>query len=123
MIQMALLIAMMKDVGQSILESYSRVLESIAFNLLARIDDLLYVDDATRQRALAESHAMLSRRGSVGAHHDLYNQKFFSNQSSFSSSSSLVGSPFRYSVPVTQRPSRLRRSQSQQIRHSDGYSL
>ncbi|KAL1561120.1 rop guanine nucleotide exchange factor 1-like [Salvia divinorum] len=111
------------DVGQSILESYSRVLESIAFNLLARIDDLLYVDDATRQRAMAESQPILSRRGSVGAHHDLYNQRTFSNQSSFSSSSSLVGSPFRYSVPVTQRPSRLRRSLSQQIRHKDGYSL
>lgn len=37
-----------KDVGKSILESYSRVLESLAFNLVARIDDLLYVDDITR---------------------------------------------------------------------------
>ncbi|XP_057772941.1 rop guanine nucleotide exchange factor 1-like [Salvia miltiorrhiza] len=103
-----------KDVGQSILESYSRVLESLAFNLLARIDDLLYVDDATRRRSMAESLSMLSRRGSVGAHHDLYNQNSltsFSNQSSFSSSS-LIGSPFRYSIPVTQRPSRLRRSVS-----------
>ncbi|XVE56235.1 hypothetical protein DITRI_Ditri03aG0222000 [Diplodiscus trichospermus] len=44
-----------KDVGQSILESYSRVMESLAFNITARIDDLLYVDDATRQRAAAES--------------------------------------------------------------------
>ncbi|KAI5325750.1 hypothetical protein L3X38_034824 [Prunus dulcis] len=37
-----------KDVGKSILESYSRVLESLAFNIVARIDDLLYVDDLTR---------------------------------------------------------------------------
>lgn len=37
-----------KDVGKSILESYSRVLESLAFNIAARIDDLLYVDDLTR---------------------------------------------------------------------------
>ncbi|RDX89773.1 Rop guanine nucleotide exchange factor 5, partial [Mucuna pruriens] len=37
-----------KDVGKSILESYSRVLESMAFNLVARIDDLLYVDDLTK---------------------------------------------------------------------------
>lgn len=37
-----------KDVGKSILEGYSRVLESLAFNLVARIDDLLYVDDLTR---------------------------------------------------------------------------
>lgn len=34
--------------GKSILESYSRVLESMAFNILARIDDLLYVDDLTK---------------------------------------------------------------------------
>ncbi|KAI3757893.1 hypothetical protein L6452_05437 [Arctium lappa] len=38
-----------KDVGKSILESYSRVLESLAFNIVARIDDLLYVDNLTRQ--------------------------------------------------------------------------
>ncbi|RWR92082.1 rop guanine nucleotide exchange factor 7-like protein [Cinnamomum micranthum f. kanehirae] len=37
-----------KDVGKSILESYSRVLESMAFNIAARIDDLLYVDDLTK---------------------------------------------------------------------------
>ncbi|KAF2306210.1 hypothetical protein GH714_015773 [Hevea brasiliensis] len=36
------------DVGKSILESYSRVLESLAFNIIARIDDLLYVDDLTK---------------------------------------------------------------------------
>lgn len=30
-----------KDVGQSILESYSRVMESLAFNIVARIDDVL----------------------------------------------------------------------------------
>jgi len=32
-----------------VLESYSRVLESMAFNIVARIDDLLYVDDLTKQ--------------------------------------------------------------------------
>ncbi|KAI4382802.1 hypothetical protein MLD38_008716 [Melastoma candidum] len=37
-----------KDVGKSIVESYSRVLESLAFNIVARIDDILYVDDLTR---------------------------------------------------------------------------
>ncbi|RAL50758.1 unnamed protein product [Cuscuta campestris] len=51
-----------KDVGQSILESYSRVLESISFNLIARIDDLLYVDDAARRRAAAAAE-LISRRG------------------------------------------------------------
>ncbi|CAK9178361.1 unnamed protein product [Ilex paraguariensis] len=52
-----------KDVGQSILESYSRVMESLAFNLMARIDDLLHVDDATKQRAAAESVSMCGQRG------------------------------------------------------------
>ncbi|KAJ7300242.1 hypothetical protein O6H91_Y029900 [Diphasiastrum complanatum] len=33
-----------KDVGQAILESYSRVLESLAFNVTARIDDVLHAD-------------------------------------------------------------------------------
>lgn len=37
-----------KDVGKSILESYSRVLESLSFNIVARIDDLIYVDDLTK---------------------------------------------------------------------------
>ncbi|XP_055834210.1 rop guanine nucleotide exchange factor 1-like [Solanum dulcamara] len=58
-----------KDVGHSILESYSRVLESLAFNLMARIEDLLYVDDASRQRAAEESTAMLDQ------------QRFFNAQS------------------------------------------
>ncbi|KAF8395187.1 hypothetical protein HHK36_019129 [Tetracentron sinense] len=34
-----------KVVGKSIIESYSRVLESMVFNIVAHIDDLLYVDD------------------------------------------------------------------------------
>ncbi|BAF17632.1 rop guanine nucleotide exchange factor 7 [Oryza sativa Japonica Group] len=41
-----------KDVGKSILESYSRVLESLASNIIARIDDLLYVDERSRQAEL-----------------------------------------------------------------------
>ncbi|KVI05160.1 Plant specific Rop nucleotide exchanger, PRONE [Cynara cardunculus var. scolymus] len=44
-----------KEKRQAILESYSRVIESLAFNLMARIDDLLYVDDATKKRAAAEA--------------------------------------------------------------------
>ncbi|CAL4908503.1 unnamed protein product [Urochloa decumbens] len=38
-----------KDVGKSILESYSRVLESLASNIIARIDDLLSVDELIKQ--------------------------------------------------------------------------
>uniref|UniRef100_A0A7N0UA53 PRONE domain-containing protein n=1 Tax=Kalanchoe fedtschenkoi TaxID=63787 RepID=A0A7N0UA53_KALFE len=36
-----------KDVGKSILESYSRVLESLAHTMIARIDDLLSIDELT----------------------------------------------------------------------------
>ncbi|PWZ04113.1 Rop guanine nucleotide exchange factor 1 [Zea mays] len=49
------------DVGQSILESYSRVLESLAFNIIARIDDVIYVDDATKKSAAAESVSIFNR--------------------------------------------------------------
>ncbi|KAL1217103.1 Rop guanine nucleotide exchange factor 2 [Cardamine amara subsp. amara] len=33
-----------KDVGKAVLESYSRVVEGLAFNIVAWIDDVLYVD-------------------------------------------------------------------------------
>ncbi|MCO5613097.1 hypothetical protein L7F22_067371 [Adiantum nelumboides] len=46
-----------KDVGQSILGSYSRVLESLAFNILSRIDDVLHADD------LAKIQPLLARNG------------------------------------------------------------
>ncbi|XP_026666303.2 rop guanine nucleotide exchange factor 2 [Phoenix dactylifera] len=39
-----------KDVGQAILESYSRVLESLAFNIVALIDDVLFVDGFVKRR-------------------------------------------------------------------------
>ncbi|KAG8389844.1 hypothetical protein BUALT_Bualt01G0020700 [Buddleja alternifolia] len=99
-----------KDVGQSILESYSRVMESLAFNLMARIDDLLYVDDATKRRVMAESISMLNRRGCMCAH-DQHNQ--ISHSPLSSSSSSMTGSPYYSSVPPAQWPKRLHRSASQ----------
>lgn len=55
-----------KDVGQSILESYSRVMESLAFNLMARIDDVLYVDDATKHCNALESMSFFNRGGLGG---------------------------------------------------------
>ncbi|GLT99905.1 hypothetical protein SLE2022_173090 [Rubroshorea leprosula] len=72
-----------KDVGKSILESYSRVMESLAFNILARIDDLLYVDDATRQRAAAET--------------SMYNQGKFGAPLSKQKQISLSSFPIQYS--------------------------
>lgn len=41
---------LLQDVGQAVLESYSRVLEGLAFNIVAWIDDVLFVDNATRQQ-------------------------------------------------------------------------
>ncbi|KAK1290107.1 Rop guanine nucleotide exchange factor 2 [Acorus calamus] len=38
-----------KDVGQAILESYSRVLETLAFNIVALIDDVLHVDGTVKR--------------------------------------------------------------------------
>lgn len=55
-----------KDVGQSILESYSRVMESLAFNIMARIDDVLYADDAAKRSTAAESASLFSRGVSGG---------------------------------------------------------
>ncbi|XP_061343702.1 rop guanine nucleotide exchange factor 1 [Gastrolobium bilobum] len=55
-----------KDVGQSILESYSRVMESLAFNIMARIDDVLYVDDTIKRCAAADSISLFSRGGFGG---------------------------------------------------------
>ncbi|XP_047319484.1 rop guanine nucleotide exchange factor 3-like [Impatiens glandulifera] len=39
-----------RDVGQAILESYSRVLEGLAFNIVAWMDDVLFVDKAMRSK-------------------------------------------------------------------------
>ncbi|PPD84172.1 hypothetical protein GOBAR_DD18909 [Gossypium barbadense] len=55
--------ALPKDVGKSILESYSRVLESLAHNIVARIDDLLYIDDLTKH---SEQFSSLLRAGLIG---------------------------------------------------------
>ncbi|MED6121740.1 Rop guanine nucleotide exchange factor 3, variant 2 [Stylosanthes scabra] len=39
-----------KDVGKAILESYSRVLEGLAFNIVAWVEDVLYVDKSMMNR-------------------------------------------------------------------------
>lgn len=45
------------------MESYSRVLESLAFNIVARIDDLLYVDDLTKH---SDPFSPMSKVGVIG---------------------------------------------------------
>jgi len=58
-----------KDVGFAILESYSRALESLAFAVLSRIEDVLYADNiaqdprrskSKRRPSLEESHEFLT---------------------------------------------------------------
>jgi hypothetical protein len=93
-----------QDVGQSILESYSRVLESLAFNIIARIDDVIYVDDATKKSAAAESVSIFNRGIGVPV------QKRIS-PSPFSIQNTPYASPFATptfcsSTPVTGSPGR-----------------
>eukprot|EP01018_Ginkgo_biloba_P004918 Gb_24552 [translate_table: standard] len=49
------------DVGHSILESYSRVLESLAFNILSRIGDVIREDDFTKASQGGGSALVLNR--------------------------------------------------------------
>ncbi|KAJ9183947.1 hypothetical protein P3X46_007741 [Hevea brasiliensis] len=44
-----------EDVGQAILESYSRIIESLAFTVLSRIEDVLYADSLTQTPESDES--------------------------------------------------------------------
>ncbi|KAF8365125.1 hypothetical protein HHK36_032868 [Tetracentron sinense] len=39
-----------RDVGQAVLESYSRVLEGLAFNIVAWIEDVLYVESSMKHK-------------------------------------------------------------------------
>lgn len=106
-----------KDVGQSILESYSRVMESLAFNIMARIDDVLFVDDATKRCAAAESISLFSRGGLSGLpiqkrmspspfsiQHTPYASPF--GTPTFCSSTPVGGSPGR--APTAQKRSSLK---------------
>ncbi|KAJ7969599.1 Rop guanine nucleotide exchange factor like [Quillaja saponaria] len=49
-----------KDVGQSILESYSRIIESLAFTVMSRIEDVLYAHSLTQNPSLAKCNGGLS---------------------------------------------------------------
>ena len=42
------LLTIMQDVGHAVLESYSRILESLAFTVLSRIEDVLLADQQTQ---------------------------------------------------------------------------
>ncbi|KAJ0266311.1 Rop guanine nucleotide exchange factor 5 [Hirschfeldia incana] len=79
-----------KDIGKSILESYSRALESLASNIVARIDDLLYVDDLTKQPD--DNNVMASPRVSVVAHKKVVPVPYLISAS---------GTPYRTSFSTT----------------------
>lgn len=55
-----------RDVGQSILESYSRIIESLAFTVISRIEDVLYADSLTQSTALTESNEEMDSSPSTG---------------------------------------------------------
>ncbi|PON88424.1 PRONE domain containing protein [Trema orientale] len=50
-----------RDVGQAVLESYSRILESLAFTVMSRIEDVLYADYVTQNPSQAASKRNLLR--------------------------------------------------------------
>lgn len=49
-----------QDVGQAILESYSRVIESLAYTVMSRIEDVLYADTVAKNPSLAVSSKRFS---------------------------------------------------------------
>uniref|UniRef100_A0A1D1XGN4 Rop guanine nucleotide exchange factor 1 n=1 Tax=Anthurium amnicola TaxID=1678845 RepID=A0A1D1XGN4_9ARAE len=107
-----------KDVGQSILESYSRVMESLAFNIIARIDDVIFVDDSTKRCSAAESVSLFNRGGFGG----LPIQKKIS-PSPFSIRNTPYASPFATptfcsSTPVVGSPGREHPTLSKEIHQS-----
>ncbi|CAN6218592.1 unnamed protein product [Urochloa humidicola] len=98
-----------KDVGQSILESYSRVLESLAFNIIARIDDVIYVDDATKKSAASESVSIFNRGIGVPVQKRISPSPFSIQNTpyaspfatpTFCSSTPVIGSPGRAQPPL-----------------------
>ncbi|KAI3455441.1 hypothetical protein Pfo_012104 [Paulownia fortunei] len=49
-----------KDVGHAILESYSRIIESLAFTVLSRIEDVMHADSLARNPSSAEQNRQRS---------------------------------------------------------------
>ena len=81
----------MQDVGQSILESYSRVLESLAFTIIARIDDVLYANDLVKRSLAPQS---LAKDGSMSRRIGFSSRRARSNESKrFATLSSTYATP------------------------------
>ncbi|KAL3511781.1 hypothetical protein ACH5RR_024498 [Cinchona calisaya] len=50
-----------QDVGQAILESYSRIIESLAFTVMSRIEDVLHADSVAQNPPAGEQKRFLKR--------------------------------------------------------------
>lgn len=55
-----------QDVGQAILESYSRILESLAHTVMSRIEDVIYADSTARDPSLENSRRRSSTEAAGG---------------------------------------------------------
>ncbi|KAK6941508.1 PRONE domain [Dillenia turbinata] len=49
-----------RDVGHAVLESYSRILESVAFAVISRIEDVIHADSLTQSPLAGETHSRRS---------------------------------------------------------------
>lgn len=107
----------MQDVGQSILESYSRVLESLAFTIIARIDDVLYADDLVKRSFAPES---LAKVGSI----EFSSRSARSNGSKrFTSLSTTYATPSSISPSCSPAVSPLRKTPNSPHEVGQGYNL
>ncbi|XP_024013669.1 rop guanine nucleotide exchange factor 6 isoform X2 [Eutrema salsugineum] len=85
-----------KDVGKSILESYSRVLESLAYSIGVRIEEVLYMDDISKDDhddSSSDKLKLLSKEEALGGSGSL--RKRLSAPSLFSVSFSGTSTPYR----------------------------
>ncbi|CAA0386621.1 unnamed protein product [Arabidopsis thaliana] len=88
-----------KDVGKSILESYSRVLESLAYSIGVRIEEVLFMDDISKDDgdgdddSCSDKLRLLSKEAANGGSGSL--RKKLSAPSLFSVSFSGTSTPYR----------------------------
>ncbi|CAA7060383.1 unnamed protein product [Microthlaspi erraticum] len=86
-----------KDVGKSILESYSRVLESLAYSIGVRIEEVLYMDDISKEDvddSCSDKLRLLSKEAENGCSGGSL-RKRLSSPSLFSVSFSGTSTPYR----------------------------
>lgn len=87
----------LQDVGKSILESYSRVLESLAYSIGVRIEEVLFMDDISKDdgddNSCSDKLRLLSKEAANGGSGSL--RKKLSAPSLFSVSFSGTSTPYR----------------------------